>query len=224
MTEETETFIPNLGTTPELQAWCADNLAGLGTRIKFTTDTVEHYVDRDGRQLRLAGKLMVAPGHNDWITIQLRTGASSEDLARLKRIARNAQAGIFHDDLWTRVDFINQGYPGWVMRCYLSDGEEFERDVLRECVKPGCIEQFHAWVGDWQKSVCVADKITTDVYTIEVVDHGLGDGWEVYSDLDGFTFESAEDIKVLDRFRNDFMYLLGERDRLNQQPYLKEAA
>lgn len=213
--EQLRSYAPDPAVSDETKLWAAANLADQGVIVKFATPKVKvrTETDQDGTLMRKAFRITVAPGHRDNFIIHLHKGASTADLQRARDFVALAKAGVYWEQLWERVEFAS-GFPGWIFRSFLADGEKYRRNKLRPCLDPDCIEDMHAWRDREQDEPCTADKLDTDGYGITVLNFHDGKGWVAYSCID-WELETERDLRFLDRLRNDFAYMLGEAKRLN---------
>lgn len=208
-------FLPDATVTEDVRLWAAANLADMPVTIKFDRrgKKVSRQYATHGHMMRFAFRITVAPGYSPDFTIHLYKGASSDDLERAMELVEKAKAGISWESLWERVNF-TEGYPGWWMRAGFAEREKSRWDKLRPCSDPNCVNDMHPWKKKEQQEPCTGDRIETESYNIELQNWRDGKGWEAYSSFD-WELESEEDLRVIDRIRNDFAYMLGEAARLN---------
>lgn len=198
--------------------WAAANLDGLKERISM--DKQGHAVEerfKDGLGMcRLAGRIVFLPERGVY-ELRLYKGASSADLRTLRDYVSNLKR-VGLDDNWYSDVWESDGARYYTYAPYLYDQRKPDHyDELKSCADRSCIETIHEFslASGEQMDPCRADGATTDEYDISVMNHREGAGWEVEGDLDGFYPKDVAELKVLDRFRNDFLYLQGEVDRLN---------
>lgn len=211
-----DVFKPETKISPEVKLWCADNLDHLRTVVSLKGAPVERWTSPEGHGFRLAFRITVAPAHDDRFAIHLRTGASSADLDRARRIIRSAKAGQFNPDLWEPVTFSN-GYSGWTMGAMLLDGDKYESDELRPCKEPHCTSDFHAFYGGELGEPCELEPISADESGYIVYgEREPGGKWQAWADTDRLP-EGIAGLKAVRDLANDFAWMQGECDNLNER-------
>lgn len=204
--------------TPDMQTWAAVNLDPLPTRVVL--DEREAYIARneDGQLFRFAFNITVVPAENSVFLVKMFAGASSEDLAQAQRLVERAKQGWFYDDIWDRQLFTKpRRAEGWIMdRGLLTTGEE-HRDVLMPCNEPACIEDYHAvLLGDEAQHETEALSDPDGWYTVRAFKDDNSE-WRAFFDVSTLdALEGPEDLPILERALNDYKWVLGEAEKLNQ--------
>lgn len=204
--------------SPEMETWAAVNLDPRPTRVVL--DKREAYIARtqDGQLFRFAFNISVVPAMNSVFLIKMFAGASSEDLAQAHRIIERAKQGYFYDDIWDRQLFTKpRRAEGWIMdRGFLTTDED-HKDALVPCNEPACIEDYHVVLrGDEAQHETEALSDPDGWYTVRAFKDDSSE-WRAYFDVASLdALEGPEDLPILERALNDYKWVLGEAEKLNQ--------
>lgn len=217
-------FSPGNVASVDARIWAATALADLPTVIHYRTDrTVEIDTTPDGVLMRCAFSIWVVLGHR--FAINLHAGASEQDLAAAHRIIAKAKSGLFLEaGIWEayRAD-------AWVSDVSWSWNGEDHFGEIRECAEPGCIEPHHSWVDGEMDDAHTGEEIReANGWYLVRPQKEEGERWKPCMDISSVdTLDTEADVRVLENALNDFRWVQGECDRLNQtvvQDTVKEAA
>ncbi|QIK62320.1 hypothetical protein G7068_03195 [Leucobacter viscericola] len=209
-------FKPTKEVTEDQKLWAASVLAELPVAIRFNEHPVKEAKSADGTFWRKAFVIVVIP--NKHFSIQLYVGASPSDLEYAQRLVARAKSGWFNSDIWEPHVYPKSG-PGFILDPYWEWDGERDCDVLKPCVTPGCIKDFHPYRnGDFNASheLDMIDD-TEGRYMVHGSNYEDGDGWNAWLDvdLDGDYLSGAEGVKTLRDSANDMAWMQIECDKLN---------
>lgn len=197
--------------------WAELYLADMETVIKFDLDqAAKTFTDQAGETWRSGFEAYAFPHGSKKFVIWMFKGSSTEDLRNAEQMIAEAKRGNLR--FWEEYTQTT-GAPGLASATSIQTRQvQQHADVLRPCGVSACSDAFHSWRRGEQDDPCRTEAIRHPDGCYEVR------GWRYYGEEWAADVTNFEDcfpagpagLKVIRDLANDYSWVQGECDRLNE--------